>query len=112
MTKIEHLNLVLKNLGKEKPVVTDYELYRELIRLSDELVKEQGNYVVITAENREVCENISKIKIGTKVYCLDDAISLRTGKHGYINWIDPKTKAVHVDHGHVKVSLKYGDELE
>lgn len=112
MTKIEHLNLVLKNLGKEKPVVTDYEIYRELIRLSDELVKEQGNYVVITPDDRALCENISKIQIGTKNYNLSELLSLRTGKYGYINWADKETKANHVDHGYVKVSLKYGNDLE
>jgi hypothetical protein len=111
MTKIEHLNSVLKSLGKEKPVVTDYESYRELIRLSDELVKEQGDYVVITFEDEDACKNISNIRIGTKDYPLNTVSSLRTGVHGYIHGYS-SVGAEYVDHGHVIVSLKYGNRLE
>lgn len=112
MTKIEHLDLAIgKLLRANMNLISSSEMI-DVQQLSFELVKEQGNYVVITSDDRAVCDNISKIQIGTKDYNLSEVLSLRTGKYGYINWADKETKANHVDHGYVKVSLKYGNDLE
>jgi hypothetical protein len=112
VTKIEHLDLAIgKLLRANMNLISSSEMI-DVQQLSFELVKEQGNYVVITSDDRAVCDNISKIQIGTKDYNLSEVLSLRTGKYGYINWADKETKANHVDHGYVKVSLKYGNDLE